>query len=228
MIYMKLLLIEDERNLSDALVHIFKKEKYSVDAVYDGESGLDLGLAGIYDIILLDLMLPKKNGIEVLKELREQEITTPVLILTAKDSITDKVQGLDSGADDYLAKPFSTPELLARIRALLRRKTENINEDSISFGDIELNISSYELISGTKRVKVSLKECEIMKYFLQRPNFVVTKDELIIKLWGYDSEAEYNNIEVYISFLRKKLLFLGAKTEISTVRGAGYKLDYNV
>lgn len=225
---MKLLLIEDERNLSDALVHIFKKEKYSVDAVYDGESGLDLGLAGIYDIILLDLMLPKKNGIEVLKELREQEITTPVLILTAKDSITDKVQGLDSGADDYLAKPFSTPELLARIRALLRRKTENINEDSISFGDIELNISSYELISGTKRVKVSLKECEIMKYFLQRPNFVVTKDELIIKLWGYDSEAEYNNIEVYISFLRKKLLFLGAKTEISTVRGAGYKLDYNV
>lgn len=225
---MKLLLIEDEKNLSDALVHIFKKEKYSVDAVYDGESGLDLGLTGIYDIILLDLMLPKKSGIEVLKELRENEITTPVLILTAKDSITDKVEGLDSGGDDYLAKPFSTPELLARIRALLRRKTENINEDSISFGDIELNISSYELVSGDKRVKVSLKECEIMKYLLQRPNFVVTKDELIIKIWGYDSEAEYNNIEVYISFLRKKLLFLEAKTEIETVRGAGYKLDYNV
>lgn len=225
---MKLLLIEDEQTLSDALVHIFKKEKYTVDAVYDGESGLDLGLSGIYDIIILDLMLPKMSGIEVLKALRANSITTPILILTAKSTILDKVEGLDNGADDYLAKPFSPPELLARVRALIRRKTESINEDVISFGDIELNISAYELVCGDKKVKVSLKECEIFKYFLQRPKFVVTKDELIIKLWGYDSEAEYNNIEVYISFLRKKLMFVGAKTEISTVRGAGYKLEYNV
>lgn len=225
---MKLLLIEDETNLSDALVHILKKEKYTVDAVYDGESGLDKALEGVYDIIILDLMLPKMNGIEVLKSLRESSVATPVLILSAKGAISEKVIGLDSGADDYLAKPFSTPELLARLRALLRRKTENINEDVLFFGDIELNISSYELISSDKRVKVSLKECDILKYFLQRPRFVVTKDELIIKIWGYDSEAEYNNIEVYISFLRKKLQFVGAKTEISTVRGAGYKLEYNV
>lgn len=225
---MKLLLIEDEQTLSDALVHIFKKEKYTVDAVFDGESGLDLGLSGIYDIIILDLMLPRMDGIEVLKALRANSITTPILILTAKSTILDKVEGLDNGADDYLAKPFSPPELLARVRALIRRKTESINEDVISFGDIELNISAYELVCGDKKVKVSLKECEIFKYLLQRPKFVVTKDELIIKLWGYDSEAEYNNIEVYISFLRKKLSFVGAKTEISTVRGAGYKLEYNV
>jgi DNA-binding response OmpR family regulator len=225
---MKLLLIEDEQNLSDALVHIFKKEKYSVDAVYDGESGLELGLSGIYDVIILDLMLPKMDGIEVLKALRANSITTPILILTAKSTTLDKVEGLDSGADDYLAKPFSPQELLARARALIRRKTESINEDVIAFGDIELNMSAYELVCGDKKVKVSLKECEILKYFLQRPKFVVTKDELIIKLWGYDSEAEYNNIEVYISFIRKKLVFIEAKTEISTVRGAGYKLEYNV
>ncbi len=225
---MRLLLVEDEKRLTDALVHILKKEKYSIDVVHDGKSGFDKGLEGIYDVIILDLMLPEMDGIEVLKALRENDITTPVLILTAKTAINERVIGLDSGADDYLAKPFSTPELLARIRALLRRKTENINEDILTFGDIELNISTYELISGEKRVKVSLKECEILKYFLQRPRFVVTKDELIIKIWGYDSDAEYNNIEVYVSFIRKKLNFVEAKTEISTIRGAGYKLEHNV
>ena len=165
---MKILLIEDEKRLSDALAHILKKEKYAVDAVYDGESGLDKGISGIYDVIILDLMLPKMDGLEVLKSLREAQVNTPVLILTAKDSINDKVEGLDCGADDYLAKPFSTPELLARIRALLRRKTENINEDTIAFGDISLNLSTYELFCAQK-VKVSLKECEILKYFCSAP-----------------------------------------------------------
>lgn len=222
---MNVLLVEDEVSLSEALTHILKKEKYNVDAVYDGESGLNNGLTNRYDIILLDIMLPKMNGYDVLRQLRVEKIATPVLMLTARGQISDKVKGLDMGADDYLAKPFSTSELLARIRALLRRKTEVINENVISYGDLELNLSSYELVCGDKKVKVSLKESDILQYFLSRPNFVVSKDELIIKLWGYDSEAEYNNIEVYVSFLRNKLRFLNSKVAISTVRGAGYKLE---
>lgn len=222
---MNILLVEDEINLSEALTHILKKEKYSVDAVYDGESGLNSGLTNRYDVILLDVMLPKMNGYEVLKKLREEKIATPVLMLTARGQVSDKIRGLDLGADDYLAKPFSTAELLARIRALIRRKTETINESIMSYGDLELNVSSYELICGEKKIKVSLKESDILQYFLSRPNFVVSKDELIIKLWGYDAEVEYNNIEVYISFLRNKLRFLNSKVVISTVRGAGYKLE---
>ena len=208
---MNLLLVEDEKNLSDALVHILKKEKYNVDAVYDGERGLDYAMSGRYDIILLDIMLPKMNGYDVLAKIREEKIATPVILLTARNQTSDKVKGLDLGADDYIAKPFSTSELLARIRALLRRKTDTIVTNEKSCGD--------------KKIKVSLKESEIMQYFLSRPNFVVTKDEMIIKLWGYDSDVEYNNIEVYISFLRKKLAFLESKVSISTVRGVGYKLE---
>lgn len=222
---MNILLVEDEVSLSEALVHILKKEKYVVDAVYDGESGLNYGLTGRYDIILLDIMLPKMNGYDVLIHLRNEKITTPVLILTARGQVADKVRGLDLGADDYLAKPFSTPELLARIRALSRRKANVLSENIKKFGDIEYNASSFELCCKDKKVKVALKESEIIQYFLDRPSFVVSKDELIVKLWGYDSEAEYNNIEVYISFLRKKLNFIGSKVNISTVRGVGYKLE---
>ncbi len=222
---MNILLVEDEKNLSDALVHILKKEKYTVDAAYDGEQGLEMGLSGRYDVILLDIMMPKMNGYAVLENLRKEGVSTPVLILTAWNLTSEKVKGLDLGADDYLAKPFSTSELLARIRALLRRKTDIINTNELSYGDITLNLSNFELSCGDKKVNVSLKESEILRYFLTRPNFVVTKDELIIKLWGYDSDVEYNNIEVYISFLRKKLSFVGAKTGISTVRGVGYKLE---
>ncbi len=222
---MNILLVEDEKNLTEALTHILKKEKYSVDVAYDGEQGLEMGLSGRYDVILLDIMMPKKNGYEVLEALRKDNITTPVLILTARNQTSEKVKGLDLGADDYLAKPFSTAELLARIRALLRRKTDVLNTNEKSFGDITLNLSNFELCCGDKHIGVSLKESEILQYFLARPNFVVTKDELIIKLWGYDSDVEYNNIEVYISFIRKKLAFLEAKTGISTVRGVGYKLE---
>lgn len=222
---MNILLVEDEVSLSEALVHILKKEKYVVDAVYDGESGLNYALTGRYDVILLDIMLPKMNGYDVLMHLRNEKITTPVLILTARGQIADKVRGLDLGADDYLAKPFSTHELLARIRALLRRKNNAISENVKRYGDIEYNVSTFELCCNGKKVKVALKESEIIQYFLDRPSFVVSKDELIVKLWGYDSEAEYNNIEVYISFLRKKLQFLGSKVTISTVRGVGYKLE---
>lgn len=222
---MNVLLVEDEKSLSDALTHILKKEKYSVDACYDGNSGLDQALTGRYDIILLDIMLPGKNGFEVLKEVREAGVATPILMLTARNQTSDKVRGLDLGADDYMAKPFSTSELLARMRALLRRKTETIVTNEKSFGDITLNLSNFELVCKDKKIKISLKESEILKYFLDRPNFIVTKDELIIKLWGYEADVEYNNIEVYISFLRKKLTFLQSKVSISTVRGVGYKLE---
>lgn len=221
---MKILLVEDEKHLAEGLVHILKKEKYYVDNAYDGETGFEMASSGIYDVIVLDLMLPKMDGIEVLKALRKAGTATPVLILSARREPLDRIKGLDLGADDYLGKPFVTDELLARIRALIRRKTDSINENIVTYGDISLNISSYELSKGDKNVKISLKECEIMKYLISRPKFVVSKDEIIINVWGYDSDAEYNNIEVYISFLRKKLQFIGAETEIITVRGVGYRL----
>lgn len=222
---MNILLVEDEVSLSEALVHILKKEKYIVDAVYDGESGYEYAATDRYDLILLDVMLPKMNGFDVLRKLRTEKNNTPVIMLTALSQVNDKVRGLDMGADDYLAKPFSTPELLARIRAVSRRKTNTISENVKKFGDVEYNVSSFELCCGKKKVKVALKESEILQYFFDRPNFVVSKDDLIVKLWGYDSEAEYNNIEVYISFLRKKLAFIGSHVTISTVRGVGYKLE---
>ena len=202
---MRLLLVEDEIQLSEALNQILTKNKYVVDAVYNGEDGLDYGLTDIYDVIVLDIMLPKLNGLEVLRRLRKENIKTPVILLTAKGEIEDKVKGLDSGADDYLAKPFATEELLARLRALTRRQGEIINDNILEVGDIKLNISTYELEGPYNSIKLSLKEFEIIRCFMQRTKTILTKDELISKIWGYDSDAEYNNIEVYISFLRKNL-----------------------
>ena len=222
---MRLLLVEDEIQLSEALNQILSKNKYVVDAVYNGEDGLDYGLTDIYDVIVLDIMLPKLNGLEVLRRLRKENIKTPVILLTAKGEIEDKVKGLDSGADDYLAKPFSIDELLARLRALTRRQGEIINDNVLEFGDIKLNISTYELEGPYNSIKLSLKEFEIIRCFMQRPKTIVTKDELISKIWGYDSDAEYNNIEVYISFFRKKLGYVASTTNITTVRGVGYKLE---
>lgn len=222
---MKLLLVEDEIQLSEALKEILIKNKYMVDSVYDGEAGIDYGLTGIYDLIILDIMMPKVNGLDVLKELRANNITTPILLLTAKGEVQDKVKGLDYGADDYLVKPFSHEELLARLRALSRRKVEVINDNSLHFSDFSLNISTYELEGTADSIRLTLKEFEILKYFMERPTLIVTKDDLITKVWGYDSDAEYNNIEVYISFLRKKLAYIGSKSKISTLRGIGYKLE---
>ncbi|MCI9304405.1 response regulator transcription factor [Clostridium sp.] len=222
---MRLLLIEDEIQLSEALNQILSKNKYLVDVVYNGEDGLDYGLTDIYDVIILDIMLPKLNGLDVLRRLRKENIKTPVILLTAKGEIEDRVKGLDSGGDDYLVKPFSIEELLARLRSLTRRKGEIINNNILRFGDIKLNISSYELEGPYNSIKLSLKEFEIIRCFIQRPKMIVTKDELISKIWGYDSDAEYNNIEVYISFLRKKLKYIESISNITTIRGVGYKLQ---
>lgn len=222
---MKLLLVEDEKQLSEALTQILKKNKYLVDAVFDGEDGLDYALTDIYDVIILDIMIPKLNGLEVLKKIRDENISTPVILLTAKGQVSDKVRGLDLGADDYLPKPFEPEELLARLRALCRRKGEIINDNILSFLDFSLNLSTYILESKSGNVRLALKEIEILKYFLLRPQKVVNKEELITKVWGFESEVENNNIEVYISFIRKKLNYVGSRAKISTIRGVGYKLE---
>lgn len=221
---MRILLVEDEIHLAQALTEILKKNTYNADAVYDGQKGLEYARSGVYDLIILDIMLPKMSGIEVLRNLRAEKNSVPVLMLTAKDEIEDKVAGLDYGADDYMTKPFSTDELLARVRALLRRKGEVI-DDELVFGDIILKLKKNELVSGENQVKLSLKEFQILELLMYNPEQILTKERMIDKIWGGDSDAEYNNVEVYISFLRKKLQFLGARTEIKTVRGVGYSLE---
>ena len=222
---MKLLLVEDEKQLSEALQQILIKNKYTVDAVYNGDEGLDYALTGVYDVIILDIMLPKLNGIEILKMVRKRKISTPVILLTAKGSVEDRILGLDSGADDYLPKPFSPDELLARLRALTRRNGDFINENILEFSDIKLNLSTYDMEVNDNSITLTQKEFEILKYFMQRPKLVVSKDDLITKLWGFDSDIEHNNIEVYISFLRKKLAYVESNVKITTIRRVGYRLE---
>ncbi|MEF2966674.1 response regulator transcription factor [Paenibacillus sp. M1] len=222
---MRILIVEDEVHLAEALTQILKKNNYSVDTVHDGQTGLDNALSGIYDLLLLDIMLPGLDGITLLKTIRSQGIATPVIMLTAKGEVDDKIAGLDYGADDYVAKPFSTGELLARIRAAMRRKGEVVPEDSLKFGDIELNTSTLKLICNGKELKLILKESELLELLITRKQAVTSKEQIIEKLWGFDSDAEYNNVEVYISFLRKKLTFLNAAVRINTIRGVGYVLE---
>lgn len=222
---MRLLIVEDEVRLADALVQIFSKSKIQADAVYNGVDGLDNALTGIYDAIILDIMLPKMNGLEVLKNLRAEKIDTPVLLLTAKDDVSDKVKGLDIGADDYLTKPFSTEELLARVRAICRRRGEMVYDNTLVYKDLSLDLSTYELSCGGQSIKLAPKEFNIMELLLEYKNRIVSKETLIEKIWGYDSDAEYNNAEVYISFLRKKIQHINSKVCIRTVRGVGYNLE---
>ena len=222
---MKLLLVEDEKQLSEALQQILIKNKYTVDAVYNGDEGLDYALTDVYDVIILDIMLPKLNGIEILKMIRKRKISTPVILLTAKGSVEDRILGLDSGADDYLPKPFSPDELLARLRALTRRNGDFINENILEVSDIKLNLSTYDMEINDNSITLTQKEFEILKYFMQRPKLVVSKDDLITKLWGFDSDIEHNNIEVYISFLRKKLAYVESDVKITTIRRVGYRLE---
>lgn len=221
---MNILVIEDEHRLADSICEIFRSQKYRCDAVYDGQEGVSYGESGIYDVIVLDLMLPKLNGFEVLKTLRSKRINTPIILLTARDEISDKVKGLDYGADDYLTKPFSKDELLARVRALSRR-TGDVIIDEISFGDLKLNLNSCTLSCNDKNIHLGHKEFEILKIMLVNPTQIFPKEEIITKVWGFLSDAEDNNVEVYISFIRKKLAFLKSKVIISTVRKIGYHLD---
>ena len=225
---MRVLVVEDEKYLAEALSHILKDNRYTVDTVYDGEDGLDYGLSGVYDVIVLDIMLPKRDGISVLRELRSEGIKTPVLLLTAKAEVSDKIAGLDSGADDYLAKPFNSGELLARLRALTRRGTEMIvNNSEICCGDIKLDTNTLNLCGATKTIKLTKKEFDLLEYLIINKKIVVSKEQIIDKLWGFDSDAEANHVEVYISFLRKKLAFVSDKVAVNTVRGMGYRLSEN-
>ncbi len=225
---MKLLLVEDEKRMADALAAILEKEKYNVDIRNDGESGLYAAQSGVYDIIILDVMLPQMSGISVAKQLRKDGIKTPILMLTAKSELDDKVEGLDSGADDYLTKPFMTKELLARLRALERRYSGADMDNILEFGDIELNTNNCELKCKTNNSSVRLKEKEynILRHLLINQGQIVERESLALKVWNYDSDTEYNNVEVYISFTRKKLKFIDSKTEIKSVRGIGYELRF--
>lgn len=221
---MRILIVEDEKALADALAEILKQNHYSVDIVYRGPEGLDYARSGIYDIILLDIMLPGLDGLSILKSLRKDNIGTPVIMLTAKSEVQDIITGLDAGSDDYLAKPFSTGELLARIRALSRRGS-NYNGEILTFNDLYFDKGTMELSCGKNSIRLGLKEAQLMELLLINPRQVIPKSLMIEKIWGIDSDAEYNNIEVYVSFLRQKLSSLDTNVQIKTIRGVGYQLE---
>ena len=221
---MRVLIVEDEKRLADSIGEILHTQKYAFDIVYDGADGLAYAQSDIYDVIILDIMLPKMDGFEVVRRLRSLKIKTPVILLTARDGVNDKVKGLDSGADDYLTKPFSSEELLARVRAISRRQGEVVL-NQLAFADLTLNLSNCQLCCGSKSVHLGFKEFEILRLLMSNPSSVLSKDTLLTKVWGYDSYAEDNNVEVYISFLRKKLQYLNSKTSINTVRKIGYHLE---
>ncbi len=227
---MRLLLVEDERRLSEALSYILKKNNYLVDTAYDGPSGQDMAESNIYDVIILDRMLPGKEGLSILRDLRRQNICTPVLILTAKDEIKDRVEGLDSGADDYLVKPFSTDELLARIRALGRRKNEQIQSTNLKTSLLELDPLNCEVMMNGQTIKLTLKESQLLEFLIRNKGKVITRDQILSKVWGFDSDVDMNNIEIYIYYLRRKLNLKDTGVRIETIRGIGYSFreDNNV
>lgn len=220
---MRILVAEDERELSNALAAILKHEHFAVDTVYDGEAALEYGLTENYDGIVLDIMMPKMDGLTVLAELRRQAVTTPVLFLTALGQVEDRIQGLDVGADDYLTKPFAMGELLARIRAMTRRKTE-FAPAVLEYGNIALDRSGFELAGPAAAVRLSSKEFQMMEMLLISPGRMVSAEQFLERIWGYDAEAEANVVWVYISYLRRKLQAISADVEIKAARGVGYSL----
>lgn len=211
--------------MAQALVALLKQEKYDVDHFADGASALMALESGVYDIAVLDVMMPEMSGFEVARRARGQGVTTPILMLTAKSQLDDKVTGLDSGADDYLTKPFQTKELLARLRALGRRNV-SFQDGSLKFGDLSLDTSKATLTctSSGQSVRLSEKELRILEYMFSNQGQILNREQLAVKIWGYESDAEYNNVEVYMSFTRKKLAFVGSQVEIKAVRGLGYEL----
>lgn len=221
---MRILIVEDETRLADTLVQICEGQKYQAEAVYTGPDGLAYGEAGGYDAIVLDVMLPGMDGFEVARQLRRRKVATPILMLTARDDVHDKVNGLDCGADDYMTKPFLPEELLARLRALTRRRGE-VQLEELTWQDLTLRLTTYDLCCGARSVRLNNKEFEVMRLLLSNPGTVVPKERMLTSIWGYDSEAEDNNVEAYISFLRKKLHFLGSKVSIATQRKVGYRLE---
>ena len=222
---MRVLLAEDEKRMAAAIVALLKQEKYDVDHMTDGASALLALESNMYDIAILDVMMPKMSGFEVSKKARSKGITIPILMLTAKSQLDDKVEGLDNGADDYLTKPFQTAELLARLRALGRRSS-SFQESILRFGDLSLDTTTATLTCETsgQSVRLSEKELRILEYMIGNHGRIMTRDQLAIKIWGFESDAEYNNVEVYMSFTRKKLAFVGSTVEIKAVRGLGYEL----
>ncbi len=221
---MRILLVEDEPGLCTALSAILTKQNYTVDTAMDGISALNKALSGIYDGIILDIMLPRLNGLQILSALRKAQQNVPVLLLSAKAEIEDKIQGLDAGANDYMTKPFSTEELLARIRAMTRANGKVMTQ-TLSYLDLSLHLQSGYLSCQSQQVQLGAKEFLIMEMFLRNPEQILTKEQLTQKVWGPDNQSEYNNVEVYISFIRKKIAAVKSSVQIRTIRGLGYLLE---
>lgn len=223
---MNMLIIEDETGLREALIRALEKEGYTAEGVSDGITGYELVKTGIYDMILLDIMLPKRNGLEVLSMLRREKLSVPVILLTARSELNDKITGMDCGADDYLTKPFEMEELFARIRMISRRFYQISVDHVLCVGNLTLNVKTYEISSPEKgkTVKLGAKEFRLLEYMMHNAGLVLSREQITEKVWGFDSEAEYNNVDVYISFVRKKMQFVGTNVKISSVRGVGYQL----
>lgn len=222
---MNILIIEDEYSLADAIAETLKKEKFNVNIKINGEDGENEALTGDYDLILLDVMLPKKNGFEILENVRREKIKTPIIMLTAKSEMADKLNGLENGADDYITKPFSTRELMARVKIILKR-TNNLEDIGIlKFGDLILDIKNAKLKCNENEIQINGKELDLLEQLIINKNQVAIRENLAQKIWGYESEAEYNNVEVYVTFLRRKLNLLQSRVKIKAVRGIGYKLE---
>ena len=224
---MRILIIEDEFNLADVIASRLKKEKYAVDIFCDGEEGLDNALTNIYDLIILDVMLPKINGFEILQEIRKEKIKSKVIMLTAKSLLDDKLNGFDNGANDYVTKPFHIEELVARVNVQLRNTGEQKVKDYIEVGDLRLNLKSTNLLCTTTNESIDIicKEFFLLEYFMQNPENIISKEKLHEKVWGFENDAESNNLEAYLSFIRKKIKIIGSKVQIKAVRGLGYKLE---
>lgn len=222
---MKILIIEDEYSLADAISETLKKENFMTNIITDGEEGENEALTGVYDLILLDIMLPNKDGFKILDSLQKEKIETPVIILTAKSEIYDKLNGLENGADDYITKPFHIKELVARIKVVLKRKTDVKDLSIIQYEDLSLNLRNGKIFCQNNEITINGKELELLEILMINKNQAVSREILADKIWGYNSDTEYNNVEVYISFLRKKLKLLKSKVEIKTLRGIGYILE---